>query len=163
MGRVALSLKVPGQMVSWQWHDAHGSLGTTCHTVWWELCVGWYVGISHPHTTRVGQWATWAVVMEVCWYWWNGWSITWQVHFYKKKILSPSLASWPPFLSENRDRHQLVRLEFLYWYILTDQLAKTSFSATCENRLLLNGHLNYIITEYKQRTQASVTATSTRP
>ena len=39
------------------------------------------MGTSHPQTSRVGQWATWAIFLEVCWYWCERWSIWWVVEF----------------------------------------------------------------------------------
>ena len=80
---VSFLLKYPGQpvamaMVWYQW-----SLPT--HLALCEMtCVCWVAGgNSHPHTLRVGQWASWYIVLEVCWHGSKGCSVTWVVYLTK--------------------------------------------------------------------------------
>ena len=78
-----------------------------CHSAKWEVHVRQQVGRSHPHTSRVGQLATWAVGLEVYWYWSKGCSFLWVVLCCK--IWSLSLGSWPPLSSVYWARNQLNR------------------------------------------------------
>ena len=58
-------------------------------TLWDDRCVlgSKQVGISQLHTSTIGRWTPWAVVLEVCWWWCKLWSIRWVVYFDKKYCL----------------------------------------------------------------------------
>lgn len=59
---------------------------SNCHSVRGEVHAGQHVGRSKPHTSIVGGWAPWAVILEVCLYWCKGWSIRWEVNLMKNII-----------------------------------------------------------------------------
>ena len=72
-----------------KWDDAHWALCHNCHSGRWEVHVGQQVGRRHTHIFRVGWWVTWAVGLDICWYWSKGCSIRWVVYSYEKYGLQP--------------------------------------------------------------------------
>ena len=110
-------------------------------TLRWELGVGRHVGSSHPHTSRVGWWETWVVVLEVCWYWSKGCSIRRVLYFDQKYHLY--------LYSHGHHSHQSTKLDMDYTGLLFDQGISSrdqwanhlkSFPK-CEKRLVSNGLL----------------------
>lgn len=78
--------KLQANKFSWQWDEAHQFCVTTS-TLWYERCMLTNLGRSHSHTSRDGWRGPWAVVLEICSYWYKGLSIRWMAHFNKKKYL----------------------------------------------------------------------------
>ena len=75
----------------WPHDDTNLSLCHNCHSLRRGVAIWQHVGRFNPQTSRVGQWATWAVVLEVCWYWSKGCSIRWVLYWDEKYGLHPYL------------------------------------------------------------------------
>lgn len=69
------------------WRDAHQAMGHNRLSVRGEGWDGPHVGSSNPHNSRVGRWAAWAGVLEICWYLYKRCYIRWVVQL-EENIIS---------------------------------------------------------------------------